>query len=137
MALRMVVLAAPLMLLGWLISDSRTGSWDAMRTAGCGLIALGLVLMLIARLQLGDSFSITPQAKKLVTGGIYSVVRHPVYVTSIMVMAGLALYKERPEFIAAVALVGVMQFRRSRAEERVLEEKFGQEYSDYRSRTWF
>ena len=136
MALRIVVLAAPLVLLGWLISDSRNGSWDAMRTAGFGLIASGLVLMLIARLQLGDSFSITPQAKRLVTGGIYSVVRHPVYLTGIIAMAGLALYKERPEFLLAVALVGFMQFRRSRAEERVLEEKFGQEYRDYRNRTW-
>ena len=137
MVLRMVVLVVPLILLGGLISDMRNGSWDAMRAAGFGLVALGLVLMFIARLQLGDSFSITPQAKRLVTGGIYSVVRHPVYVTGIIAMAGLALYVERPVFLAAVVIVGLLQFRRSKAEEAVLEAKFGQEYRDYRSRTWF
>ena len=137
MALRIVVLLAPLVLLGGLISDSRNGSWDAMRAAGFGLVALGLVLMFIARLQLGDSFSITPQAHRLVSGGIYSVVRHPVYVTGIMAMAGLALYVQRPVFLAAVAILALLQFRRSKAEERVLEAKFGQEYRDYRSRTWF
>jgi protein-S-isoprenylcysteine O-methyltransferase Ste14 len=108
-----------------------------IRAVGTGLVAVGLVLMFIARLQLGDSFSITPQARKLVTRGLYSVVRHPVYVTGIIALSGLCLYVEQPVFLAAVAVLAALQFGRSKAEEAVLEEKFGQEYRDYRSRTWF
>jgi protein-S-isoprenylcysteine O-methyltransferase Ste14 len=44
---------------------------------------------------------------------------------------------EQPVFLAAVAVLAALQFGRSKAEEAVLEEKFGQEYRDYRSRTWF
>ncbi len=127
----------PVVALIWLALDAQQGGWDAMRMAGAGLLAAGLILTVAARLQLGSSFSITPQAKKLVIGGIYSVVRHPVYVTGTMAIAGMVLYFHRPIFLALVAIGTALQYRRSRAEEAVLEAKFGQEYRDYRSRTWF
>lgn len=127
----------PMVALVWLVFDAQQGAWDTMRMAGCVLLAAGLILNVVARLQLGSSFSITPQAKKLVTHGIYSVVRHPVYVTGMMAIAGMVLYLRQPIFLIVVAIVTVIQFRRSKAEEAVLEAKFGQEYRDYRSRTWF
>ena len=39
-----------------------------------------LVLIIIGRRQLGESFSVMPKAKSLVTTGLYSRIQHPLYV---------------------------------------------------------
>jgi len=128
---------APAAALLWLVWSAQTGPWDAMRVAGFLMIATGCLLNIWARLTLGNSFSVLPQARKLVTGGIYSVIRHPVYVTGMMALAGLCLYLAQPRYLLLVAVGTVLQHRRSRKEEAVLEAKFGQQYRDYRARTWF
>ena len=128
---------APLVLLIWLAESAQHGVWDTMRAVGCAALVASLVMNFVARLHLGGSFSITPQARQLVTGGIYSVVRHPIYVSGMAALAGFALYLHRPVYVIGVVILGALQYRRSQAEDRVLEEKFGQEYRDYRSNTWF
>ena len=52
--------------------------WSAVRFAGLAIMVVNFTLLTVARIQLGDSFSVTPQARQLVTRGIYSRVRHPV-----------------------------------------------------------
>jgi protein-S-isoprenylcysteine O-methyltransferase Ste14 len=42
------------------------------------------VLWFIARWQLGHAFSVTPQERQLVTRGLYSKIRHPIYVFGTM-----------------------------------------------------
>jgi protein-S-isoprenylcysteine O-methyltransferase Ste14 len=55
-----------------------------------------LILLTISRIQLGDSFSVSPQAKQLVTrGGLYSRIRNPIYVFGTIVFAGPFLFLER------------------------------------------
>src|SRR5258708_27292042 len=53
--------------------------WTLLRVVGSMLLALGLIFLTIAHVQLGNSFSIKPEAKKLVTHGLYSKIRNPVY----------------------------------------------------------
>ena len=108
-----------------------------MRTVGFVLTLLSLVLLFVARLQLGRSFSIKPQAKRLVTGGLYSKIRHPVYVFGILALLGFILYLQQPSLLGVLALLIVFQFYRSRKEEQVLQEKFGDRYLEYKRRTWF
>jgi hypothetical protein len=45
--------------------------WNAQRVVGSVLLAAAL-LVFIVRFQLGHSFSVTAQARKLVTHGLYS-----------------------------------------------------------------
>lgn len=45
--------------------------------AGFVLTAISLVLVILARLQLGKSFAVTPQANDLVTHGLYARLQHP------------------------------------------------------------
>ena len=111
--------------------------WTALRIFGLGLALAGTVLLTIARVQLGNAFSLTPQARFLVTGGIYSKVRHPVYVFSAILIAGLFLYIGRPEFLVILAAIVPLQVVRARREERVLTQKFGEAYSEYKKSTWF
>ena len=120
-----------------LIAGAGRGSWTSMKIAGLILSILGTVLLTIARFNLGDSFSIAAQAKKLVKHGIYSKIRHPVYVFSILIFCGVALYFDLLPLLIVPAAFAPLQFVRACKEERVLEEAFGEEYRAYKRSTWF
>lgn len=111
--------------------------WTATRIAGLVLVVAFTSLLTIARVQLGNAFSLTPQARMLVTGGIYSKIRHPVYVFSAFVIAGLFLYIARPELLIILVPLVPMQIARARREEQVLTERFGDAYLAYKRSTWF
>jgi protein-S-isoprenylcysteine O-methyltransferase Ste14 len=64
---------------------------DLITYLGIGLIIPSFVLLLIAFYQLGNSFDVTPQAKELVTKGLYSKIRHPMYLFQIVLFLGLAM----------------------------------------------
>jgi protein-S-isoprenylcysteine O-methyltransferase Ste14 len=108
-----------------------------MRIAGLVLVAFGLLMLTIARIQLGNAFSVTPQARMLVTHGIYSRVRHPVYVFSAIAIAGLVLYLRQPIFLLLLLVLIPVQIARAREEERVLDRHFGGAYAEYKRTTWF
>lgn len=104
--------------------------------AGLALMIPGILLWATARLQLGDSFSVSAQAKKLVTHGLYSKIRNPVYMFGAVGISGLALAVGRPIFLLVLLLIVPLQITRASAESKVLEEKFGNAYRDYRRQTW-
>jgi len=111
--------------------------WTAMRIAGASLMIPGFLLWGLAHVHLGDSFSVRPEARQLVTGGIYSRVRNPIYVFGGLGMAGFVLAMEQPWWLLAFVVLVPMQIVRSRREARVLEEKFGDEYREYARHAWF
>lgn len=113
------------------------GVWNTERVVGSVLLISGMLLVLTARFQLGRSFSVTPQAKNLVTRGLYSKIRNPIYVFGALAIAGLFLILHRPGLWILFALVVLMQILRGHKEAQVLEAKFGDDYRAYRSRTWF
>src|SRR5208282_1339834 len=131
------VIIAPLVGIAILIYEFAHPPWSPMRIAGLVLIFPALALLTIARLQLGNSFSVSPQAKKLVTHGVYSPIRDPIYFFGTFVFAGLFLFLEMPWLLLLIVPVVILQITRARAEGRVLEEKFGDEYRRYKASTWF
>ena len=113
------------------------GATTPMRAVGLALMIVGLAGWITARLQLGKSFSIQAKAIALVTHGIYSKIRNPVYVFGTIFIAGVILAVGRPVFLLILLVIIPMQIIRARKEARVLETKFGDAYRAYRSRTWF
>ncbi len=113
------------------------GPWNAERYAGVVIAFIGLFLLFLARFQLGRSFSVTPQARQLVTQGLYSRIRNPMYVFSGMMVLGVLLVIQIPKLFALLALLLILQITRAHQEAKVLEEKFGDEYREYRRKTWF
>ena len=95
------------------------------------------VLWFVARWQLGEAFSVTAQAHQLVTQGLYSKIRHPIYVFGTMAFLFVVLALQGWPALIIWAFVILIQVARVRREERVLAEAFGAEYTAYRSRTWF
>jgi protein-S-isoprenylcysteine O-methyltransferase Ste14 len=87
--------------------------------------------------QLGASFSVRAKAKKLVTTGVYSRIRNPIYVFSAMFLVGLVIVSERWLLLAPIAVLMPVQIARARKEEAVLREAFGEEYVRYKAGTWF
>lgn len=112
-------------------------AWTASRVAGLAILIAGLALLTLARIQLGNSFSIKPQATQLVTHGLYARIRNPVYVFSALALAGFVLYLNKPYLFLLFLILIPMQVLRARAEGRVLEARFGEQYRQYKAATWF
>jgi protein-S-isoprenylcysteine O-methyltransferase Ste14 len=114
------------------------GPRDAVRWIGLTLSLIGLTGVILARSTLGRSFSIAAKATELVTTGIYSRIRNPIYVSSVTFILGLIVMIRRAAWLALLLIIIIpMQIIRARREARVLEAKFGNAYRQYRSRTWF
>ena len=111
--------------------------WNFLRVLGLVLLVPALILLTLARFNLGSSFSVTPQARQLVTTGVYSRIRNPIYVFSTIGIAGLFLYLDWPLLLLLFLPLIAVQVWRARVESRVLEERFGEEYQRYKARTWF
>jgi protein-S-isoprenylcysteine O-methyltransferase Ste14 len=111
--------------------------WDVQRYLGTALLLVGIAGVAAARYQLGRSFAIKAEAHQLVTHGIYSKIRNPIYVSGTILVSGFVLIFHRPALWLLVAAIIVMQTVRARREARVLEAAFGDAYRDYRCKTWF
>jgi protein-S-isoprenylcysteine O-methyltransferase Ste14 len=116
----------------------RSGPWTTTRWVGLAIAVPAAALLFVARWHLGKSFSVTPQARKLVTHGLYSKIRNPLYVFSALMLAGIliALQGLYALFFLLLVLIPV-QIVRARKEAKILEAAFGEEYREYRAKTWF
>ena len=127
---------ALLVLAGWPGVMLAPRGWTVTQGFGLGLLLAGLGLLTLARIQLGDTFSIAPRATTLVTRGLYQRIRNPVYVFGLATFSGLVLYLGRPWMLGVLVPVAAMQVVRARREARVLEARFGEEYRRWRASTW-
>lgn len=71
-------------------------------------------------------------AETLNSTGIYSIVRHPLYLGNYFMWIGIVLYTLNIPFVIIVSLMYWLYYERIMfAEERFLEKKFGQVYLDW------
>ncbi len=100
----------------------------------------GLIIWIKGRRDLGGSFQISAKAEKLVTNGIYSKIRHPVYLGGFIVDVGFILYTLYTfvvyYLIAYTIILSIIQIIRVRREEGALKKKFGKRYIKYAKQTW-
>ncbi|MGA3090446.1 MAG: isoprenylcysteine carboxylmethyltransferase family protein [Terriglobales bacterium] len=113
------------------------GPHGTARAVGLVLALIGLAGVTVSRYTLGRSFSVAARATALVTGGIYSRIRNPIYVSGEIFLAGVVLILWRLEVLIFVLAIIPVQLIRARREAAVLEAKFGDAYREYRKRTWF
>jgi protein-S-isoprenylcysteine O-methyltransferase Ste14 len=97
----------------------------------------GYVLWIVARLQLGKSFTARVEARELVTTGLYSKFRNPIYFFSTMGIFAMCLaMRWYGPGVGFVVFSSIFQWARARKEAEILEAKFGDAYRQYRARTW-
>lgn len=111
--------------------------WTMQRIAGLAIAVPSFLLLALARIQLGRAFSVRAKASILVTTGLYSRIRNPIYVFASLTVAGFMLWANMPWLLLLFVFVLPLQVYRSRKESRVLAEKFGSSYLDYKRQTWF
>jgi protein-S-isoprenylcysteine O-methyltransferase Ste14 len=112
---------------------------DVARYAGATLWVGGNALRLAGMSALGERFSalVAIQAEhELVTDGVYGVVRHPSYLGTLLAIAGWALLFRSAVGLLLVAGSVRLAVARIAAEEDLLASHFGDEYAEYRRRTW-
>jgi protein-S-isoprenylcysteine O-methyltransferase Ste14 len=119
--------------------DFLTFGGEAVRWLGFLIYSVGGVVRLAPVFVLGRRFSglvaIQP-GHRLVTTGLYGVIRHPSYLGLFVLALGWGLaFRSGVGVIIAVMMLVVLIARIS-AEERLLSDTFGAEYDAYRSRTW-
>jgi protein-S-isoprenylcysteine O-methyltransferase Ste14 len=137
MKLNLITLAVALVAVVWLALHAGELHWTAVKVAGAVVAGVSLVMLTVARLQLGASFSVSAQARKLVTTGLYAKIRNPIYVFGALIFVGLVMVTEKWALLALIVVLVPMQIVRARKEEQVLMEAFGEEYARYKAGTWF
>jgi protein-S-isoprenylcysteine O-methyltransferase Ste14 len=137
MKLNIVTLALVVVVAPFLVLHFWGPPWTAVRIAGVGLGIPCFLLLALARVQLGRAFSVQAKASTLVTSGLYSRIRNPIYIFGGLAIGGFFLWINQPWMLLFFVVLIPMQVWRSREEARVLTEKFGAEYLEYKRKTWF
>lgn len=99
----------------------------ALSTALAGGGTLAEILILF---WLGRSFSLLPEARRLVTNGPYRRIRHPLYLAGLIGSLGVMLQFRQPWALLIVLATFALQITRMNYEEQVLSRTFP-EYETY------
>ena len=101
---------------------------------GLGLFSTGIAIRIVAKRTLGKYYSYglkTLPEHKLIKHGIYKYIRHPIYLA--MFMYGPAIPLIFSSFYGFLVMLGLIPctLYRIKIEEKMLIEKFGDEYLEY------
>ena len=118
------------------------GVWvggEVLRWMGLLGVGLGLGLVLWSGIALGRFYSpdVTLQKDhRLITTGLYGVLRHPRYLGVLLATPGLALlFRSWVGLAAFIPVLGIILFR-IHDEEALLHQTFGMEWETYCQRSW-
>ncbi|MEK6887448.1 MAG: isoprenylcysteine carboxylmethyltransferase family protein [Candidatus Aenigmatarchaeota archaeon] len=96
-----------------------------------GIIILSLGMATIDK-------ALTSKKSRLITSGIYSKIRHPIYYGRILFFIGLTLFFRSVFGIVLIMILLVpLHIYGIREEERELVKKFGNKYIKYKNKTLF
>ena len=111
-----------------LIVAPKTVLFRVPAVLGLLLPLIGIIISTIGLVSLRKSFSITPEVRDLVVSGVYSVIRHPMYLGSFISLAGIVLVRLSIFSLLIYIVWIIIQVWRSRLEEQLLIA----EYPDYK-----
>ncbi|MTB49517.1 isoprenylcysteine carboxylmethyltransferase family protein [Lewinella sp. W8] len=104
---------------------------------GLFLAILGAVVSVLGLVQLDKSLTPFPTPRKegeLIQHGVYRWARHPIYAGILFFAFGYALWSASATRLVMAGMLLILFFFKSRYEEKMLEEQYG-EYRDYRRKT--
>jgi protein-S-isoprenylcysteine O-methyltransferase Ste14 len=101
-----------------------------------GVLWLGLAIWSVRAFHsAGTSPNPTAPSKAIATGGPYRFTRNPMYVGMMSLMLGLALaLNSVAMLLTAIVAWFLLRYAVIAPEERYLDSKFGQAYTDYKAR---
>jgi len=107
---------------------------------GLILVITGLSFWWLGKITIGKNWDVCygkPKVKELVTHGIYSKFRHPIYYGAILVFIGLTILYKETIFTILSLTVTLVLLKRIHLENRYLIKKLGKRYLRYKDKTWF
>ncbi len=112
---------------------------ETLRWVGLLSVGLGFGLVLWSGIALGRFYSADVTLQKghrLITTGLYCVLRHPRYLGVLLTTLGMALlFRSWVGLLAFIPMLGVVLFR-IHDEEALLLRTFGAEWETYCQRSW-
>lgn len=109
-----------------------------LKTLAVLLVAMGIAIAIWARRHLGQFWSARVTLKvdhQLIQSGPYTWVRHPIYSGLLLALVGSALFVGEWRALLGVLLLYLGFWQKAWREERLLEQQFGIDYQQYRTRT--
>lgn len=103
-----------------------------------GILLIAILLIHHATRTLGRFFDrlVLKDDHELITKGIYSLIRHPVYLAYGLFFTGVALFLQSLYALVLFAIANAIVFANYiRVEEAMMEERFGKAYREYCART--
>lgn len=94
------------------------------------------VFYLFALVNLGLSLTVLPEARELKTKGIYSISRHPLYASYMIINLLNIFINQSLIYLPMCIICNFLQYLRAKSEEKVLLETFP-EYEDYKKTVLF
>jgi protein-S-isoprenylcysteine O-methyltransferase Ste14 len=119
------------------LPDAVPDRFPGQRPVGVLLIATGAALMCWSLVYF-RSWRFRAQVEaghELATGGPFRWQRHPIYMGMNLLALGTAAWVPTPTVAVALAVMVIGSDLRARAEEKLLEQTFGDAYRAYRART--
>ena len=101
---------------------------------GLGLCVLAVVMFILTLVSFGESFRVGIDENvpaPLKTGGTFAISRNPLYLSMLLLLAGLFLIHRNILIVAAMVFFASMIHRQILREEAFLKEHYGEEYADY------
>lgn len=135
-------------LLGWGLSTlfpspQISGQWllfPAVLLSGGGLVLLTFAVDAFVRAKTTVNPLDPESAEELVTSGLFRFSRNPMYLGMLLVLTGGVIWLGAwSAMLAPILFIWVITEIQIKPEERVLQQKFGDQFSDYRRQTrrWF
>ena len=122
--------------IGFYLLPTGAGTSFGLALAGGVCLVLGnaVVLAAVAALRRQTTFDSRGQSRKLVTGGIFGWLQHPIVTGMGLIYLGLFLICPSPLVLGGLVCFGCHQKRRTAQEEMLLAARFGRPYHQYRVR---
>lgn len=122
-----------------LLGGEALGVWSApasIRWVGWGVAGGGLLVTMVAQAQMGPSWriGIDRERTELVTGGLFAVVRNPIFTGMLLVVTGIALVTPSAWTVMAWANYVLLVSLQVRLEEEHLMRLHGDTYRAYAAR---
>jgi protein-S-isoprenylcysteine O-methyltransferase Ste14 len=104
------------------------------------IMLIGLLIRVYATWSLKEYYTRTLKIQtnqKIVDFGLYRYLRHPGYLGSIMIWIGAGLSSNNYIVMLIVSLLTlIVYYYRIQSEEKMLIDAFGEEYKNYKIKTW-
>jgi protein-S-isoprenylcysteine O-methyltransferase Ste14 len=95
---------------------------------GLGIVLVGVFLRVLAFKEIPRTYRID----RLVTSGVYSKTRNPVYLSFIIIILGIAVFSRRSLTALWIVESALVFYWVAKREESDLESKFGEQYRTYK-----